>query len=71
MTASDSLAASQTNWPFSRVGVSTNCSLLQYRHERALRRQTALSMRLSEENVAPGTSGMAACRVEGHHRVRA
>ena len=29
-------------------------------------RQTALSIRLSEENVAVGTSGMAACRVSGH-----
>ena len=63
MTASDSLAASQRNWPFSRVGVSTNCSWLQYRQERAMSRQTALSIRLSDENVAIGTSGMAACLV--------
>ncbi len=62
MIASDSLAASHTNWPFSRVGVSTNCSWLQYRHERAVRRHTALSIRLSEVNVAIGTAGMAACR---------
>ncbi len=63
MTPSDSLAPSQTNGPFSRVGVSTNCSWLQYRHERAQSFQTALSVRFSEENVAVGTSGMAACRL--------
>ena len=63
MIASDSLAASHTNWPFSRVGVSTNCSWLQYRQECAVSRQTALSMRLSDEKVAIGTSGIAACLV--------
>ena len=63
MTASDSLAASHRNWPFSRVGVSTNCSWLQYRQERAMSRHTALSIRLSDENVAAGTSGMTARRV--------
>ena len=70
MTPSDSLEASQRNGPFSRVGVSTNCSWLQYRHERAFRRQTASSMRLSDENVAIGTSGMAACRVIATSRRR-
>ena len=49
MTPSDSLAPSHRNGPFSRVGVSTNCSWLQYRQERALSFQTASSVRLPEE----------------------
>ena len=60
MTASDSFAASQRNCAFSRVGVSTNCSWQQYRHERALSAHTASSRGSLLVKVAGGTSGMAA-----------
>ena len=60
MTASDSLAASQRNCAFSRVGVSTNCSWQQYRQERAFSFHTASSGRTPVLKVAIGTSGIAA-----------
>jgi len=39
-----------------------NCSWLQYRHECALSFHTESSMRFADENVAMGTSGIAAWR---------
>ena len=67
MTASEELALSHRNGPCSRVGVSTNCSWLQYRHERALSFHTALSVRSEVVKVAAGTSGMAGVAGDGRY----
>ena len=63
MAVSDSFAPSPSHGPFSRVGVSTNCSCIVNNAEWRPRSKTASTVLSEDVKVPPLSSGTASCRV--------
>ena len=61
IVAYEMLSASPRNWPFSRVGVSTNASWTEYFAERRIMSQTLSSVALELSNLASPPFGRSVC----------
>src|SRR5450432_3661870 len=61
IVVTEELKPSQSHDPFSRVGVSMNCSCAVYNAEWLPRPKIALIVGLGDENVAACSSGTAVC----------